>query len=56
MLATIAQSLDLQVTGSDLQAEIAAHLQGRSLLLVLDNFEHLPEAADSVAQLLQSGP
>lgn len=54
LLATIAQSLDLQVTGSDLRAEIAAHLQGRTLLLVLDNFEHLAEAADTVAQLLQS--
>ena len=56
VLATLAQSLDLQVTGSDLQAEIAAHLQGRSMLLVLDNFEHLPEAADTIAQLLQQAP
>ena len=55
-LATIAQSLELQVTGSDLQAEIGAHLQGRTLLLVLDNFEHLAEAADTVAQLLQQAP
>ncbi len=54
VLATLAQSLGLQVTGSDLQAEIASHLQGRTWLLVLDNFEHLPEAADTVAQLLQS--
>ena len=53
VLATIAQSLELQITGSDLQAEIAAYLQRRTLLLVLDNFEHLPEAADTIAQLLQ---
>ena len=53
VLATIAQSLDLQITSSDLQAEIAAYLQDRSMLLVLDNFEHLPDAADTVAQLLQ---
>ena len=53
VLATLAQGLGLQVTGSDLRAEIAAYLQGRSLLLVLDNFEHLAEAGESVAQLLQ---
>jgi predicted ATPase len=53
VLATIAKSLELQITGSELQAEIIAHLQQRSLLLVLDNFEHLPEATDIVAQLLQ---
>ena len=34
-------------------AAIADYLQGRTLLLVLDNFEHLPDAADIVAQLLQ---
>ena len=54
LLATLAQSLELQVTGSDLQVEIAAHLQGRTMLLVLDNVEHLPDAADIVAQLLQN--
>ena len=53
VLATIAKSLELQATGSELQAEIAAYLEQRTLLLVLDNFEHLPDAADTIAQLLQ---
>ncbi len=53
VLATIAKSLELQVTGSDLRAEIATYLERRTLLLVLDNFEHLPDAADTIAHLLQ---
>ena len=53
VLATIAESLELQVTSSDLRVDIASYLQSRTLLLVLDNFEHLPDAADTVAHLLQ---
>ena len=56
VLATIAQSLEFQATGSELQSEIAAYLARRNLLLVLDNFEHLPDAADTLAQLLQQAP
>lgn len=56
VLTALAQGLQLQVMGSDLQAEIADYLQSRTLLLVLDNFEHLLEAADSVAYLLQQAP
>jgi predicted ATPase/DNA-binding XRE family transcriptional regulator len=52
----IAQSLGLQITSSDLQAQIAAYLRPRELLLVLDNFEHLLEAAETVAHLLHNAP
>lgn len=52
----IAQSLALQTTSSDLQAQIAAYLGPRELLLVLDNFEHVLEAAETVAHLLHSAP
>ncbi len=38
---TIAQNLGIQSTSSDLNAELAAYLRSRQLLLVLDNFEHL---------------
>ena len=52
----IAQALDFQTTSNDLLAQITAYLQPRQLLLVLDNFEHLLESADLVAQLLQGAP
>lgn len=51
---TIAQNLRIQSTSSDLKAEIAAYLQPRQLLLVLDNFEHLLAAADLLVYLLQN--
>ncbi|MEV6931344.1 helix-turn-helix domain-containing protein, partial [Dactylosporangium sp. NPDC051485] len=35
---------------------LAAHLAGRRLLLVLDNLEHLPGAADAVAALVAACP
>ena len=56
VLSTIAQSLELQVTGSELQAEIITYLAQRTLLLVLDNFEHLQDAAGTIAHLLQEAP
>ena len=56
MAVTLAQSLGLQTTTGDLQAEIADWLRPRQLLLVLDNFEQLVMAADSIAHLLQHAP
>jgi predicted ATPase/DNA-binding SARP family transcriptional activator len=56
VLVTIAQNLGLQITNSDLQQEIAAFLRPRALLLLLDNFEHLLEVAESIAYLLQNAP
>lgn len=53
---TIAQSLGISTNSSDLLAEIAAYLQPRHLLLVLDNFEHLLATVDTVIYLLQHAP
>lgn len=52
----IAQSLGIQTTSRDLLAQVAAYLRPRQLLLVLDNFEHLLAAGDTVAYLLQHAP
>jgi predicted ATPase/DNA-binding SARP family transcriptional activator len=35
---------------------LAAHLQGREMLIALDNFEHLSDAAKVVAKLLEQAP
>lgn len=42
--------------GVDAAARLARHLRGRSLLLILDNVEHLVEAAPPVAGLLRAAP
>jgi len=54
--AVIAQSLGLQTTDSDPLGQLAAHLQPRHLLLILDNFEHLLDAAATVTYLLHTAP
>lgn len=36
--------------------QLSSHLRRRQLLLVLDNFEHLPDGADIVAEILQRAP
>ena len=55
VIPTIAEALGLRTTGSasigDLLAE---HLRERHTLLVLDNFEHLTDAATDVAGLLEA--
>ncbi|MBX3002155.1 MAG: AAA family ATPase [Caldilineaceae bacterium] len=56
LLVAIAQSLNLETTSSDLLAQVTAYLQGRKLLLVLDNFEHLLDGAETLAQLLHRAP
>ena len=56
VVGAIAEGLGLQVAGSDLHAELTAYLRPLELLLVLDNFEHVLDAADEVAQLLQQAP
>jgi len=42
--------------GSDAQASLAAHLAGKRILLVVDNFEQVVEAAPELAELLQQCP
>jgi predicted ATPase len=54
--ATIAHALELREAGGRSARELLlAHVQGRQLLLVLDNFEHLLGAAALLAELLGSG-
>ena len=55
VLPTIAQSLGLRQTGPLYEA-LCTFLAPRRLLLVLDNFEHVLDAAVGVASLLESCP
>jgi predicted ATPase/DNA-binding CsgD family transcriptional regulator len=54
---TVARSLGLHdIRGTDPLTQLAAVLEGRELLLVLDNFEHLLPAAQWVAAVLETCP
>lgn len=50
-----ARGLTLQRTTRP-SAQLLTYLQDKTLLLILDNFEHLSAAADFLAQLLQGAP
>jgi predicted ATPase/DNA-binding SARP family transcriptional activator len=54
----IAQAVDAPLNGAQpASQQLLAHLQGRELLLILDNFEQLVETAvDYLADLLQQAP
>jgi predicted ATPase/DNA-binding SARP family transcriptional activator len=55
--STIAHALDVQNGGGPpLLDRLALHLKGKDVLLVLDNFEHVLDAASSVATLLGECP
>jgi len=55
VLPTVVQVLGLREVRSRTPGEILqAHLQEKKFLLVLDNFEHMMEAAPEVAELIQS--
>jgi predicted ATPase/class 3 adenylate cyclase len=57
LLSTIAQALDLQEhQGQPLAATLADYLRDRQLVLLLDNFEQLLDAAHAVADLLAVTP
>jgi predicted ATPase/DNA-binding CsgD family transcriptional regulator len=57
LLPALAAGLGLRETGSKQQSDlIAEYLQHRRVLLILDNFEHLLEAAVSVTMLLERCP
>jgi predicted ATPase len=57
VLAAIAQALDLWDVGDlPLEEQVRAVLSDRHLLLLLDNFEHLLEAAPQLLALLASCP
>jgi DNA-binding SARP family transcriptional activator len=54
VVTAIAQPLDVRESGEQpLVERLTAHLRERRLLLVLDNFEHLVEAAPVVASVLE---
>lgn len=55
VLPAIAGALKAKA-GSEVVSGLAAHLAGRSLLLVLDTFEHLVAAAPTVADLIARAP
>ena len=54
--AAVAEALALRDDGRPLPETLADALRARALLLVLDNVEHLPEAAPFVAGLLAACP
>jgi predicted ATPase/DNA-binding CsgD family transcriptional regulator len=55
--ATIAQALGVKETvGRSIADSLVAALRDRELLLILDNFEHMADAAPTVASLLQTCP
>jgi predicted ATPase len=54
--SAIAQMLGIREGSQTATASLAAFLENRELLLVLDNFEHLLGAALVVAKLLESAP
>ena len=57
VLPTIGQTLGVKESGGLSLAEaVADFLQDRKLLLVLDNFEHVAEAAPEVIDLVLEGP
>jgi len=57
VLATMAQTLSLKVSGNETVAEcLSAFLQKKHLLLVLDNFEQVMAAASQVLELLAACP
>jgi predicted ATPase/class 3 adenylate cyclase len=54
VLATICQTLNVkEQPGSSALEALSAHLQGKKLLLLCDNLEHLLEAALELSELLQ---
>jgi predicted ATPase/DNA-binding XRE family transcriptional regulator len=57
VVSTIARSLGLkEVEGQSAADALHAHLREKRLLLVLDNFEHLLEAAAEVVHLIEGCP
>ena len=57
MVSEIARVLEIDaVPGQPLEGALVAALSERELLLVLDNFEHLLDAASVVAELLAGAP
>ncbi len=56
LVPTIAEALDVREGARSLAEGVIEHLRERRLLLVLDNFEQLLDAAPFVAELLAAAP
>lgn len=57
VVAAIAQTVGVVLAGQiDPAQQLLSHFRDQSALLVLDNFEHLLDAADLVNQILQEAP
>ena len=56
VIGTIARSLGLFDGEGDLEQRLVAHIESRGLLLVLDNFEQVVDAAPSVAAVVAASP
>jgi predicted ATPase/DNA-binding NarL/FixJ family response regulator len=56
LLSALADSLHYSLRGSDEQGQLLDYLQHKSLLFVLDNFEHLLAATDLLSLILMHAP
>jgi len=57
VVPTICQTLELrQIDNRSLHVALQDHLRDKELLLVLDNFEHVLEAAPEIAELIETCP
>lgn len=56
VLPTIAQTIELLDTGRDIRTALTERLRDETILLVLDNLEHLILAARDIAALLAGAP
>ena len=57
LVGTIANAIGLQLHGAtEPQEQLLPYLEGKRMLLVLDNFEHLIEGANLVAEIVQVAP
>ena len=57
MLSSLANALDFQAhSGVDLHQQLAGFLSTKQLLLVLDNFEHVLDAASFISAVLADAP
>src|SRR6476620_9773339 len=56
VVATIARSVGLLDLEGDLEQRVVEHLQGSLILLVVDNFEQVVEAAPSLAGIVGASP
>jgi predicted ATPase/DNA-binding CsgD family transcriptional regulator len=57
IVQAIAEEMDFPLSSEDAPIDqLLAHLRRRQLLLVMDNFEHLPDGVDIVTEILQKAP